>query len=417
MTIKKDYVGGDKYYAVDHDDENVQTLSTRQILFQEDNWKEDVIAATTANISLSTDAENGDVIDGITLVTGDRVLIKDQTLEQYNGIFTVNASGSPTRSTDFNASGDVNDSIVTVKGGTVNSLKTFRCVSISPVVDTDDILFQEVEKISESNYLKITTGADILGATTPKVVTVGSDSSEETIASETGTGTTDVVSAIASRGFFFTTGEQNEITKITTSLRKNGTTYNDITMGIYAVDGSNKPTGNELGSTSLDPSTFSSSFSDEDFIFSTPANVEPNTTYCFVLEFRSGTTDTVGIEMSSSGTNRLYYNGYDTDPKDPALWGVGTETGNYTIYGQYNSATGLILADKDVSYIDSPIGFVNYDVISGNDAIVISNGKISGFSGLTVGKTYYLDNIGAISTTGTIRVGHAISTTELLINI
>ena len=51
-------------------------------------------AATTANIDLSTDLEDADVIDGVTLATGDRVLVKDQTDASENGIYIVAASGA-----------------------------------------------------------------------------------------------------------------------------------------------------------------------------------------------------------------------------------------------------------------------------------------------------------------------------------
>ena len=46
-------------------------------------------AATTANINLTTDLENGDTLDGVTLVTGDRVLVKDQTDATANGLYIV----------------------------------------------------------------------------------------------------------------------------------------------------------------------------------------------------------------------------------------------------------------------------------------------------------------------------------------
>ena len=49
-------------------------------------------AATTANIDLTADLQNGDTLDGVTLVTGDRVLVKDQTDATANGLYIVVAS-------------------------------------------------------------------------------------------------------------------------------------------------------------------------------------------------------------------------------------------------------------------------------------------------------------------------------------
>lgn len=62
--------------------------------------KGSVKAATTVNGTLATAFENGDVIDGVTLVTNDRILLKNQSSGAENGIYTVNASGAPTRSGD-----------------------------------------------------------------------------------------------------------------------------------------------------------------------------------------------------------------------------------------------------------------------------------------------------------------------------
>ena len=50
--------------------------------------------ATTANVDLSADEENGDTIDGVTLATGERVLVKDQSTGSQNGLYTVVASGT-----------------------------------------------------------------------------------------------------------------------------------------------------------------------------------------------------------------------------------------------------------------------------------------------------------------------------------
>jgi hypothetical protein len=69
--------------------------------------KASVRATTTVAGTLSSSFANGSIIDGVTLVTGDRILIKDQVSGSENGIYTVNASGSPTRATDCDASVEV----------------------------------------------------------------------------------------------------------------------------------------------------------------------------------------------------------------------------------------------------------------------------------------------------------------------
>ena len=69
--------------------------------------KNSVRVATTANGTLSSAFANGQTVDGVTLATNDRILIKDQSTGSENGIYTVNASGAPTRATDFDANSEV----------------------------------------------------------------------------------------------------------------------------------------------------------------------------------------------------------------------------------------------------------------------------------------------------------------------
>lgn len=59
------------------------------------------------NIDLSTDLEAGDVIDGETLVAGDRVLVNGQTSQAENGIYVVQASGAAVRALDFDTPNEV----------------------------------------------------------------------------------------------------------------------------------------------------------------------------------------------------------------------------------------------------------------------------------------------------------------------
>lgn len=84
--------------------------------------KASVRAATTVAGTLSTSFENTDVIDGVTLSTGDRILIKNQAAGAENGIYTVNASGAPTRATDADSSSEVTGGMYTfVEEGTTNA--------------------------------------------------------------------------------------------------------------------------------------------------------------------------------------------------------------------------------------------------------------------------------------------------------
>ena len=67
--------------------------------------KNSVRAATTGNITIASDLNVGDSIDGVTLADGDRVLVKNQTDASENGVYT--AGASPARATDFDADSEV----------------------------------------------------------------------------------------------------------------------------------------------------------------------------------------------------------------------------------------------------------------------------------------------------------------------
>jgi hypothetical protein len=64
------------------------------------DMKASVRAASTANVTIASELEDGDEIDGVTLATGDRVLLKDQSTGSQNGIYVVVASGAASRSAD-----------------------------------------------------------------------------------------------------------------------------------------------------------------------------------------------------------------------------------------------------------------------------------------------------------------------------
>ena len=84
------------------------------------DFKDSVRVATTANISLSSAPA---AIDGVTLSSDDRVLVKDQSTGSQNGLYVFNGSGSAmTRATDADANAEVTSGMFTfVTEGTVNA--------------------------------------------------------------------------------------------------------------------------------------------------------------------------------------------------------------------------------------------------------------------------------------------------------
>ena len=79
--------------------------------------KESVKAATTGNITLSGEQ----LLDGVSLSAGDRVLVKDQSTGSQNGIYVV-ASGSWSRAADADADSEVSSGLFTfVEEGNTNA--------------------------------------------------------------------------------------------------------------------------------------------------------------------------------------------------------------------------------------------------------------------------------------------------------
>lgn len=86
-----------------------------------------VRAATTANITIATALNNGDPLDGVTLATGELVLVKDQSSTAENDIYEVGTS--PARWTRFGAYDAHPGVIVTVQEGTTNADRSYLCTS------------------------------------------------------------------------------------------------------------------------------------------------------------------------------------------------------------------------------------------------------------------------------------------------
>lgn len=91
--------------------------------------KAPVVAATTANITLS----GPQTIDGVAVVSGDRVLVKNQTDQTENGIYIVKTAAWR-RALDFYGNRDVTKgTLVYVLGGTVNGEDFYQITTANPI--------------------------------------------------------------------------------------------------------------------------------------------------------------------------------------------------------------------------------------------------------------------------------------------
>ncbi len=86
-----------------------------------------VRAATTTNITIATALNNADTLDGVALVTGDLVLVKDQSAAEENGIYVVGVS--PARFSEYDTYNEHPGSLIAVQEGTANADTAWLCTS------------------------------------------------------------------------------------------------------------------------------------------------------------------------------------------------------------------------------------------------------------------------------------------------
>lgn len=124
--------------------------------------------ASTANVNISTGLENGDTLDGVTLATGNRVLLKDQSTASQNGLYIVVASGAASRDPEFDIISELAGQLILVSEGTTHADDIFLCTT-----DTSATLGS-----SSISYTQVFPSA---GGTVTSVAVADSGSSEFTV--------------------------------------------------------------------------------------------------------------------------------------------------------------------------------------------------------------------------------------------
>lgn len=137
------------------------------------DWKDNVRAASPGNINL---ASPGATLDTVTLVNGDRVLVKNQTAAVENGLYIwTGAAVALTRSSDAATFTDLESAVVIVdlEPGSSNGGTRWRMTSVNGVIGVDAI-----------NWISDQTAAPAASETTPGIAELATQA-------ETDTGTDD----------------------------------------------------------------------------------------------------------------------------------------------------------------------------------------------------------------------------------
>jgi hypothetical protein len=160
------------------------------------DWKASVKAATTANVTLASDLENGDTLDGVTLATGDRVLVKDQSTGSQNGIYVVKESGAPDRSTDADEGAEVTANFaVFVEQGTVNADSGFTLTNNGAVtIGTTALAFTQFTGLGQ---IIAGTGLDKTGNTLDIDSTVTTNDGVQTLTNKTINGSSNTITNVS----------------------------------------------------------------------------------------------------------------------------------------------------------------------------------------------------------------------------
>lgn len=143
-----------------------------------------VRVATTANITIATDLNVGDIIDGISapgLLDGDLVLVKNQTNPAENGIYV--AGATPARAARYDTWAELVGATITVNQGTVEGRQTYVCtVAPGGTLNTTAVTFavQHVPALQhvvvDNNHIEIDYDSWPGGYRTGIFVDSGSDS-------------------------------------------------------------------------------------------------------------------------------------------------------------------------------------------------------------------------------------------------
>ncbi|BAQ89567.1 prophage MuMc02 [uncultured Mediterranean phage uvMED] len=127
--------------------------------------------ATTGNVNLTSDLQNGDTIDGVSISTGQKVLVKSQSDATQNGVYKVVASGTASRDPDYDNISELAGGIFTIQSGSTQADFIYLCTSDNTgTLGSVAVNFQKVQPNNSGTVTSIgltQSGSEFTIANTP----------------------------------------------------------------------------------------------------------------------------------------------------------------------------------------------------------------------------------------------------------
>lgn len=269
----------------------------------------------------------------------------------------------------------------------------------------------------------LTAGEDLTGATTPQPVFIGIGGTTAIKGPTPDTLGTDYIYGSSYRAQTFVATNLLSISKVTISIRtSSGGLSGNITLGIYATS-AGLPTGAALATQTVAMSSLATNtdYMALEFTLISALDVTPGDTYAVVLSHAEGASANDAFVWRYLATGTYSGGSRITSSNSGSSWTATTGDYAFQIDGAYAFESGKVyLCDADNQARLCYIGFATTTASAGNDVVIKTGGILTGFTGLTIGSSYYVQDDKTIGTTvGTyeVQVGIAISETELLISL
>lgn len=393
-----------------------------------------VRAATTAAGTLGTSFANGQSIDGVTLATNDRILIKNQAAPAENGVYIVQASGAPVRATDFDGNSSTGEVVggatFWVNEGTVNGDTVWTLTNDGVItVGTTGLTFTQSGGIGSivagagmtktGNTLDVATASSTRIAVAADNIDLGQPTIGSTVPSWNKM-TYDVYGRI-SNSTAVTSGDvsallDTDLTNIA-ALSTSGMVYRNNTgsaWGTRTITG----TAGRIDVTNGDGLAGNPTIDLPTGVNTSGAGTYTSVTVDTYGRVTSGTAAGAATQIGTTLTNQS-----------------GATIEKFKVVYKTATADQIAKANANSGTTFRAIGFASAAIANTASGTVVVSGVVAGTTGewdavtgqtggLTPGSAYFLSNSTAGNCTTTApgtgyvcRVGVAISTTQMLINL